>query len=78
MSTAELDEIKLDLIAWINQISDVDLISLLEGIRNSRSKGDWWDELSTNQKKIILSGLRDAEAGKLISSRSFWKKLKNA
>jgi len=78
MSTAELDEIKLDLIAWINQISDVDLISLLEGIRNSRSKGDWWGELSTNQKKIILSGLRDAEAGKLISSRSFWKKLKNA
>jgi len=78
MSTAELNEIKLDLIAWINQISDVDLISLLEGIRNSRSKGDWWDELSTNQKKIILSGLRDAEAGKLISSRSFWKKLKNA
>jgi len=78
MSTAELNEIKLDLIAWINQISDVDLISLLEGIRNSRSKGDWWDELSTNQKKIILSGLRDAEAGKLITSRSFWKKLKNA
>lgn len=78
MSTAELNEIKLDLIAWINQISDVDLISLLEGIRNSRSKGDLWDELSTNQKKIILSGLRDAEAGKLITSRSFWKKLKNA
>jgi len=78
MSTAKLNEIKLDLIAWINQISDVDLISLLEGIRNSRSKGDWWDELSTNQKKIILSGLRDAEAGKLITSRSFWKKLKNA
>ena len=78
MSTAELNETKLNLIAWINQISDADLISLLEGIRSSRSKGDWWDELSTNQKKIILSGLRDAEAGKLISSRSFWKKLKNA
>jgi len=78
MSTAELNETKLNLIAWINQISDADLISLLEGIRSSRSKGDWWDELSAAQKKIILSGLRDAEDGKLISSRSFWKKLKNA
>jgi hypothetical protein len=78
MSTAELNETKLNLIAWINQISDADLLSLLEGIRSSRSKGDWWDELSAQQKKIILSGLKDAEEGNLISSRTFWKKLKNA
>lgn len=78
MSTAELNQIKLNLIAWINQISDADLISLLEGIRSSRSKADWWDELPARQKKIILTGLKDAEEGKVISSRSFWKKLKNA
>ncbi len=78
MSTAELNQIKLNLIVWINQISDADLISLLEGIRSSRTKGDWWDELSATQKKIILSGLRAAEDGKLVSSRTFWKKLKNA
>ena len=78
MSTAELNEIKLNLIAWINQISDADIISLLEGIRSSRSKEDWWDELSAQQKKIILSGLKDAENGNLISSRTFWKRLKNA
>jgi len=78
MSIAKLNEIKLNLIAWINQISDADLISLLEGIRSSRSKGDWWDELSAQQKRIILSGIKDAEAGNLVSSRQFWKKLKNA
>jgi hypothetical protein len=78
MSTAELNEIKLNLIAWINQISDDDLISFLDGIRNSRSKGDWWDELSEEKKKIILAGLKDAEDGKVISSSQFWKKLKNA
>ena len=78
MSTAEINKIKLNLIAWINQLSDTDLISFLDGIRNSRSKGDWWDELSSDQKEIILSGLKDAENGKLISSEDFWNKLKNA
>jgi hypothetical protein len=78
MSTAELNKIKLNLISWINQISDTELISFLEGIRNSRSKGDWWDQLSSDQKKIIQNGLKDAEDGKVISSSQFWKKLKNA
>lgn len=78
MSSAELNEIKLNLIAWINQLSDTDIISFLEGIRNSWSKGDWWDELSSGQKKIVLAGLKNAEDGKLISSGKFWKKLKNA
>lgn len=78
MSNAELNEIKLNLIAWINQLSDADLISFLEGIRNSRLNNEWWDELSEKQKKIILSGLEDAEKGKLIPSGDFWKKIKNA
>lgn len=78
MSTAELNQIKLNLIAWINRISDADLISFLDGIRSSRSKGDWWDELSEKQKKIILAGLKDAEDGNVISSTQFWKKLKDA
>jgi hypothetical protein len=78
MSTAELNKIKLNLIAWIIQISDADLIAFLDGIRSSRSKGDWWDELSGKQKKIIVAGLIDAEDGKIISSTEFWKKLKIA
>jgi len=78
MSTAELNEIKLNLIAWINQLSDTDIISFLEGIRNSWSKSDWWDELSSGQKKVVLAGLKDAKEGKLISSGEFWKRLKNA
>jgi hypothetical protein len=78
MSTAELNKKKLDLIAWINQLSDVNLISFLEGLRNSRTKNDWWSELSDHQKKIVLKGLKDAEKGKVISSNKFWKNLKDA
>ena len=78
MSAAELNGIKLDLIAWINQLSDTDLIYFLDGLRVSRDKKDWWEELLTAQKKEVLAGLKDAEAGRVMDSETFWKKLNNA
>lgn len=78
MSTAELNQAKLNLIAWINQLSDVDILSFLDGLRRSKTKNDWWDELNDAQKKSITDGLKDAEKGKLLSSTDFWDKLKNA
>lgn len=78
MSTAELNSIKLDLIAWINQLSDADLIGFLDGLRISRTKTDWWKELSSSQQKEILAGLKDAEDGKVMDSTNFWENLKNA
>jgi hypothetical protein len=78
MSVAELNGIKLNLIAWINQLSDADLITFLDGIRVSRTKEDWWDELSDKQKRQVLAGIKDADKGKISSSKEFWNKLKNA
>lgn len=77
MSSAELNSIKLNLIFWINQLSDTDLISFLDGLRASRNKSDWWNELSTDQKKVVLAGLKDAEDGKVMESKIFWKSLSN-
>jgi hypothetical protein len=42
------------------------------------NKKDWWYELSEAQKKQILAGLDNAEKEKLISSKEFWKRLKDA
>jgi len=78
MSAAEINGIKLNLIAWINQLSDIDLITFLDGIRASKAKNDWWDELSDKQKKHVLAGIKDADMGKLSTSKEFWNKLKNA
>ena len=78
MSSHELNKIKLDLIGWINHLTDENLISILEGIRVSRLNGDWWDQLSREQREIILKGLQYADQGKLISSKEFWKKLTDA
>ena len=78
MSTAELNSIKLNLIAWISQLSDADVIGFLDGLRISRAKTDWWEELSPAQQKEILSGMKDAEEGKVMDSSKFWENLKNA
>lgn len=78
MSTAEVNQIKLSLISWINQLSDMDMIAFLNGLKQSKSKGDWWEELSSDQQKMVMAGIQDAEKGNLISSESFWKKLKDA
>jgi hypothetical protein len=78
MSTAELNGIKLDLIDWINKLSDSDLIQFLDGLRISREKNDWWEELPIDQKKQILAGIKDADDGNLMDSDKFWKNLSNA
>jgi hypothetical protein len=77
MSTVELYKKKLDLIAWINRLSDESIIEFLDELKNTKTKNDWWDELSTSQKQIIENGIDDFEKGNIISSKQFWKELKN-
>jgi hypothetical protein len=77
MSVAEIKKTKLDLIAWIEQLSDVNMLTVLDGLRSSKSDNDWWDNLTENQKQHINEGLNDAENGQVVSSETFWNKLKN-
>lgn len=77
MSTAELNKTKLDLIAWINKLSDENIIEFLDGLKSSSSNDDWWDELSISQKQLLKNGLEDIDMGNVISSSQFWKTLKN-
>jgi len=77
MSVAEIQKTKSSLIAWIEQLSDTKMLSVLEGLKDTGSKNDWWSGLSDAQKQHINAGLEDAENGRLISSNEFWSKLKN-
>jgi hypothetical protein len=77
MTTTEINKTKLNLIAWIHQLSDIDMISFLDGLKNSSSTNDWWDELTSAQQKSILKGIKDADNSDMISSEEFWKNLKN-
>lgn len=77
MSSAELNQKKLDLIAWINRLSDENIIEFLDGLKRSKLKDDWLDGLSENQQKMLQNGIDDIENGNVISSNQFWEALKN-
>ncbi len=77
MSVAEIKKTKSDLIAWIENLSDVNMLTVLSGLKDSREDKDWWDDLTENQKNHINQGLADAENGRVMSSEVFWNKLKN-
>ncbi len=77
MSTAELNQKKLDLIAWINELSDESMIGLLASFKTSAISNDWWEKLSKPQQTAIQRGLEDVENGQVFSSEQFWKRVKN-
>jgi hypothetical protein len=77
MQRSELNKKKLDLIDWINQLSDKNTIELLDNLKSATSKDDWWDELSDNEQKKLQNGMNDIKKGNVISSAQFWKELKN-
>lgn len=77
MTTGELNKKKLDLIAWINRLSDENIIEFLDGLKKSKSKTDWWDELSESQQREIQIGVDEIKKGDTFSSTQFWNELKN-
>jgi len=77
MSITEIKETKSNLIAWINQLSDANMLTVLDSLRTSNSDEDWWENLSDAQKQHINEGIEDEENGRLISSEEFWKRLRN-
>ena len=77
MSAAEINQTKLSLIAWIEQLSDTSTLAFLEGLKESKSSNDWWENISESQRQHINKGLSDAKAGRTVSSSEFWNRLKN-
>jgi len=75
MSVAEVKETKSNLKAWIDQLSDVNMLSLLDGLRAVNSENFSWDDVQEHQKNEIRAGLDDIENGRVLSSSEFWTKI---
>jgi predicted transcriptional regulator len=76
MSVAEVKETKSNLKEWIDNLSDANMLSLLDNLRISSSGGDSWENLSETQREHITAGLDDIENGRVLSSDEFWSQLK--
>jgi len=77
MSVAEVKETKTNLKAWIDQLSDVNMLNMLEGVRILNADKTSWNDLSEYQKENINAGLDDIKNGRVMSSEEFWQQLKN-
>lgn len=60
-----LEAIKLELIEWLTQLDDEDTIEYLKIVKDSKTEGDWWEDLSPEQRTGIERGLKDIEEGRV-------------
>lgn len=59
---------KVDIIEWVRNLTDYDIISQLKIIKEQPLL-DWADELDNNEKIAILDGLNDVENQNFISNK---------
>lgn len=65
---------KKQLIDWIKGLDNETLLSGLKSIQESNKTDDWWDDLSDREKQKIDEGIKDADAGRMISNEEFWSR----
>jgi len=53
------------------------MLSMLEGVRVLNTGNFSWNDLSEYQQENMNAGLKDVEAGRVISSEEFWAYLEN-
>lgn len=65
MSTeSNLQERKLELIQWLSLVDDTSVLEKVEHLRE-QDNVDWWEMAGEEAKRSILTGVDDAENGKL-------------
>lgn len=60
-----LEAIKLELIEWLAQLDDEDTIEYLKVVKDSKTEGDWWEDLTPDQRTGIDRGLKDIDEGRV-------------
>jgi len=53
------------------------MIEFLDGLKKSKSKKDWWDQLSESQQRQLQIVLGEINGDKTVSTTEFWNELKN-
>ena len=68
------DVLKQELIRWLEKLEDRRMLETLLFFKDISRKEDWWDELTEEQKQLVLEGQKQADAGMLITAEEVWEK----
>ena len=66
MENSKIEDLKQDLISWINAQENDAVLRQIEDIKKYSDK-DFWKDLSDEEKESIRLGREDAKKGNLIS-----------
>ena len=55
----------------VNKLEELHLF--IKTLISKKEESDWWDEISDAEKDLIEEGLKDIEAGRVISHEDFLK-----
>lgn len=67
---------KYELIEWLTQVHDEDLLEQLEMVRDSWKEKNWYANLSDEQKESIERGLKDSEEGRVTPHEVVMKEMR--
>ena len=62
------ERIKLELIEWLTKLNDLETLSYLKVVKDSKSvEQDWWSDLTEQQRDGIQRGLKYIDEGRVVS-----------
>ena len=67
---------KNELIEWIFNPSNEELLHVLKLIKENADGTDWHNNLSEAEKISLENGISDHESGNTLSSEEFWGKIR--
>ncbi len=66
---------KKEIVAWIFEPKNKDLLDTLKYLKESSEQGDWFDNLTEVEKRSVEQGINDHRSGNVLKSDEFWNKV---
>ena len=64
---------KSEILNWVQNIKDVRLLKSLMSLKQSYSSNNWWEELTSADKRDIELGEKDLREGRTLTDQEFWE-----
>ncbi len=70
----DIQAIKIDLIHWLTELQDPDILQQLNTIKSGQ---DWWDQISEEERSAIDEGIAELDRGEGIPHEEVVRRVKD-